>query len=190
MIRNYQFIVNILSFTLAIFAIVIAAIGVFDVIIVSGLTSLLGLLICLLRLEDKERTKAIHHIRFIIHSAMALALPYLFYRWGRIMFEQEEFFITISDAQNMLAWVAIVIIGYVTLRLFGKPMALVLVLAIGYLLLPEGLGQVRIGFVQLKIFGFLRTVYLAVRLKPFQELFLSLLFLGQFCKGPERDKCC
>ena len=140
MIRNYQFIVNILSFTLAIFAIVIAAIGVFDVIIVSGLTSLLGLLICLLRLEDKERTKAIHHIRFIIHSTMALTLPYLFYRWGRIMFEQEEFFITISDAQNMLAWVAIVIIAYVTLRLFGKPMALVLVLAIGYLLLPEWIG--------------------------------------------------
>ena len=140
MIKNYQFIVNILSFALAIFAVVIAAIGVFDVVIVSGLTSLLGLLICLLRLEDKKRTKTIHNIRFIIHSAMALALLYLFYRWGRIMFEQEEFFITISDAQNILAWVAIVIIGYVTLRLLGKPMALVLFLAIGYLLLPEGIG--------------------------------------------------
>ena len=141
MIKNYQFIVNILSVALSIFAVVIAAIGVFDVIIVSGLTSLLGLLICLLRLEDQKRTKAIHNVRFIIHSVMALALLYLFYRWGRIMFEQEEFFITIGDTQNMLAWVAIGIIGYVTLRLLGKPMAIVLFLAIGYLLLPEGIGM-------------------------------------------------
>ena len=40
-----------------VFAVVIAAIGVFDVIIVSGLTSLLGVLICLLRMADKKRTK-------------------------------------------------------------------------------------------------------------------------------------
>jgi TRAP transporter 4TM/12TM fusion protein len=128
---------NFLSFALAVFATVIAAIGVFDVIIVSGLTSLLGVLICLFRLEDKERTKSVHHVRFILHSIMGLALIYLYFKWGHIMFQQEEFFITISNSQNMFAWIAIVAIGYLTFRLFGIPMAVVMLLAAGYLLLPE-----------------------------------------------------
>lgn len=71
---------------------------------------------------------------------MAVALLYLFLQWGWTMFEQEVNFITIGRLQNILAWVAIAIIGYLSYRQFGKPMVVVLILAAGYLLLPEKLG--------------------------------------------------
>lgn len=140
MVWSVRFIIKALSLGLAIFGVVIAAIGVFDVIIVSGLASLLGLLICLIRLEEKKKAKSYQIVTFILHSAMAFALLYLFWEWGQIMFEQEEFFITISPYQNAFAWVAIGIIGYLSFRLFGKPMLLVIVVATAYLLLPEGFG--------------------------------------------------
>jgi TRAP transporter 4TM/12TM fusion protein len=138
--QSIRHIINTLSLGLAIFAVIVAAIGVFDNVIVSGLTSLLGLLICLFQLEGKKREGSFRIIRSILHSCTALALLYLFFEWGQTMFEQEELIITISPLQDVLAWIAIVIIGYLTYRQFGKPMLLVLFLAAGYLLLPESFG--------------------------------------------------
>ena len=51
MTRNIKLILDILCAGLALFAVVVAAIGVFDMVVVSGLTVLLALLICFLRLD-------------------------------------------------------------------------------------------------------------------------------------------
>jgi TRAP transporter 4TM/12TM fusion protein len=138
--RGIRFASDLLSVGLAIFAIVVAAIGVFDMVVVSGLTVLLGLLISFLRLEDQKSGKSRNSVRLALHGLMALVLLYIFLEWGHVMFEQEVFFITISARQNAFAWVGIAFIGYLTFRFFGIPMMAVLVLAAVYLLLPSSLG--------------------------------------------------
>lgn len=135
-----EFTSKISSIGLAVFAVVVSAIGVFDVVIVSGLTAFLGLAISLMRMEEKEHDDFQKRLLFIIHMVMLGALGYLFWQWGRIMFEQEETFIMIGALQNMSAWVAIIIIGYMSYRLFGIPMLAVYLLAAGYLLLPDTFG--------------------------------------------------
>lgn len=140
MTRNIRFGSDLLSAGLAIFATIVAAIGVFDMVIVSGVTVLLGLLIALLRLEEKKSGSSPNMFLLLLHGLMALALTYIFWEWGKVMFEQEEFFITISGRQNAFGWVAIVLIGYLTFRFFGGPMLAVLVLAVLYLILPSKLG--------------------------------------------------
>jgi len=142
--RSIRFASDLLSVGLSIFAIVVAAIGVFDMVVVSGLTVLLGLLICFFRLEDEKSKKSRNLLRLTLHGLMALALTYIFFEWGYVMFEQEVFFITISARQNAFAWVAIVLIGYLTFRFFGTPMLVVLALAAAYLLLPSGLGAAHV----------------------------------------------
>ena len=140
MTRGIRFAADLLSVSLAVFAIVVAAIGVFDMVVVSGLTVLLGLLICYFRLEDDKSRKSPNRVRLTLHGLMALALIFIFFEWGHVMFEQEVFFITISTRQNAFAWVAIALIGYLTFRFFGIPMLVVLLLAAAYLLFPSGLG--------------------------------------------------
>jgi TRAP transporter 4TM/12TM fusion protein len=93
-----------------------------------------------MRLEIKKGDPTQKLWRFILHGAMALALIGLFFEWGWVMFEQEEFFITISARQNAFGWVAIVLIGYLTFRFFGGPMLAVVVVGAIYLILPSNLG--------------------------------------------------
>ena len=54
MIRSISFVQDLLCAGLALFAVVVAFIGVFDMVVVSGLTVLLALLICVLRLETDK----------------------------------------------------------------------------------------------------------------------------------------
>jgi TRAP transporter 4TM/12TM fusion protein len=138
--KGIQLGTDLLSAIFAIFAVVVAAIGVFDVVIVSGASVLLGLLICLVRLEGDKRAASVKLWRQVVHGVMALLLVYVLWEWGRIMFEQEEFFITISRRELVFAWVAVGMIGYLTYRYFGKPMVAVAVLATVYLLAPESMG--------------------------------------------------
>ena len=147
MTRSIRFASDLLSASLAIFATVVAAIGVFDMVIVSGATVLLGLLISLFRLEEKRRGKSSKMFFLLLHGLMALALIYIFWEWGKVMFEQEVFFITISGRQNAFGWVAIVLIGYLTFRFFGGPMLAVVVAAALYLILPSGLGGADVDWV-------------------------------------------
>lgn len=138
--RSIRFTMNFLAIGLAVFAIIVSAIGVFDMVVVSGLTAFLGLTIALIRLEDKVHDTVFQKTRLFFHAVMVLSLLYLFLEWGQIMFEQEEAFIVISQRQNMFAWIAVVIIGYMAYRLFGITMLLFLLLVTGYLLLPERMG--------------------------------------------------
>jgi TRAP transporter 4TM/12TM fusion protein len=138
--RSIRFTLDILCSGLALFAVIVAAIGVFDMVVVSGLTVLLALLISFLRLEHDKGTESSNHARLVMHGLMALSLIYIFGEWGLIMFEQEEAIIEISFLQNSFAWVAIALIVYLSYRFFGIPMLVVVGLAAVYVLIPLDLG--------------------------------------------------
>ncbi|MEJ2751049.1 MAG: TRAP transporter large permease subunit, partial [Anaerolineae bacterium] len=123
-----------------------AAIGVFDMVVVSGLTVLLALLISFLRIEHDKGAKSPNYTRLALHGLMALSLVYIFWEWGLIMFEQEDAIIEISPWQNGFGWVAIALITYLSYRFFGIPMLAVVGLAAVYVLLPLGLGGAGVGW--------------------------------------------
>jgi TRAP transporter 4TM/12TM fusion protein len=131
---------------LAIFAVIVAAIGVFDMVVVSGLTVLLGLLVCSFRMEHDKSQPPPNQLRLVLHGLMVLSLVYIFWEWGLVMFEQEENIIAISLRQNAFAWVAIILISYLAYRFFGIPMLVVMVLSAAYLLLPPILAGAGIGW--------------------------------------------
>jgi hypothetical protein len=79
-------------------------------------------------------------LRLALHGLMALSLVYIFWEWGVVMFEQEETIISISLWQNAFAWVAIILITYLSYRFFGIPMLAVVVVSAAYLLLPSTWG--------------------------------------------------
>ena len=141
--RSLGFTADLLCAGLAVFAVIVAAIGVFDMVVVSGLTVLLGLLICFFRMEHDKSQEAPNRLRLALHGLMALALVYIFWEWGVVMFEQEETIISISLRQNGFAWVAIALISYLTYRFFGIPMLAVMAVSAAYLLLPSTLGGAR-----------------------------------------------
>ena len=131
---------------MALFAVVVAAIGVFDMVVVSGLTVLLGLLICIFRMEHDKIKKFPNRFRLALHALMAVFLIYIFWEWGVVMFEQEENIISISMRQNAFGWVAITIISYLAYRFFGLPMIVVLGVSAAYLLLPPTLKAAGVGW--------------------------------------------
>jgi TRAP transporter 4TM/12TM fusion protein len=144
--RNLGLTADLLCAGLAIFAVIVAAIGVFDMVVVSGLTVLLALLICFFRMEHGKSQQSPNILRLALHAMMALSLVYIFWEWGAVMFEQEETIISISLRQNAFAWVAIALITYLSYRFFGIPMLAVAVVSAAYLLLPSTLGGAGIGW--------------------------------------------
>ena len=132
---------------LAVFAIYVAGFGVFDTIVVYGVTVLLGTIVGFLILASRALETAAsgeHGWRKKAESLADLVLLVVFalliWRWSGIMLEQEEFFIDISQTDMALAWVAFALIGYLTWRHFGLPMALVFLGIIAYALLPHSIG--------------------------------------------------
>ena len=121
------------------FAIYVAAFGVFDNVIVSGLTVLLALLYGFFAWRGTESAPA-RSWMLVAHVVMAVAITALVLEWGMLMFEQEEFFVTISQWQDALAWVSIVLVAYLTYRFFGMPMLLVILAAGIYVLAPAWIG--------------------------------------------------
>jgi len=145
--RSIGFISDLLCAGLAVFAVIVAAIGVFDMVVVSGLTVLLGLLTSFFRMEHgKDPTTAPNRLRLTFHGLMALSLVYIFWEWGVVMFEQEELIISISLWQTAFAWLAIALISYLTYRSFGIPLLAIVVLSAVYLLLPHSLGGGDVGW--------------------------------------------
>ncbi|MGD8562723.1 MAG: TRAP transporter fused permease subunit [Desulfarculaceae bacterium] len=146
MTRSIGSTLELLCAGLSIFAIIVAAIGVFDMVVVSGLTVLLALLVCFLRMEHDKDLKPSNQFRLALHGLMALALVYIFWEWGVLMFEQEENIISISLRQNTFAWAGIVLIAYLSYRFFGIPMLAILVVSTAYLLLPPVFGGAGVGW--------------------------------------------
>ena len=86
MTRSLGVTLDLLCAGLSVFAAIVAAIGVFDMVIVSGLTVLLALLICFFRLEHDQDKKSSHRLLFAVHGLMVLSCIYIFADWGRVMF--------------------------------------------------------------------------------------------------------
>lgn len=131
MIRAGGYIADALAVVLAALAVYTAGFGAFDNLGYSGVTVALGAVIVLIRTAT---TPAL----FPIHAVLAAVFLWLSWVWLGIMREQEMFFINISDAQLMMGWAAISLIGYVTWRSFGMPMLLVYLAVAAYALLIAG----------------------------------------------------
>jgi len=121
------------------FAIYVAAFGVFDNVIVSGLTVLLALLYGFVAWRGSEGAPASSWM-LVLHGVLAIATLALVLDWANLMFEQEYFFVEISLTQDILAWISFALVTYLTYRFFGVPMLLVIVAAGLYVLAPASLG--------------------------------------------------
>lgn len=132
-------IADMLAVAMSGFAIYVAAFGVFDNIIVSGLTVLFALVYGFIAWRGSEAAPARTWL-LTLHAVMALAMIALVFDWARLMFEQEMFFVTISPLQDAFAWIAVAMITYLTWRFFGVPMMLVIAAAGLYVLAPSAIG--------------------------------------------------
>ncbi len=121
------------------FAIYVAAFGVFDNVIVSGLTVLLALLYGFFAWRGTEHSPGPAWL-LVLHGVMALATIALVLDWSNLMFQQEYFFVEIGRLHDVLAWIAVAMISYLTYRFFGIPMVLVIIVAAIYVLAPAAVG--------------------------------------------------
>ncbi|MCG6858658.1 MAG: TRAP transporter fused permease subunit [Salaquimonas sp.] len=129
----------ILAAFMSAFAIYVAAFGVFDNIIVSGLTVLIAVLYGFVSWRATETSPGPTWL-LVAHAVLALVIIALFYDWAELMFEQEYLFVTISLAQDVFAWISFALIAYLTWRFFGMPMLLVIAAAGVYVLAPSTFG--------------------------------------------------
>jgi len=129
----------VLAAAMSAFAIYVAAFGVFDNVIVSGLTVLIALLYGFVAWRGSEK-KAAPTWMLVVHGLLAVAMLLLVLDWADLMFEQEYFFVEISFTQDILAWISFGLITYMTYRFFGVPMLLVIVAAGIYVLAPSSIG--------------------------------------------------
>lgn len=121
-----------LAVALAILAIYSAGFGVFDNTWYAALIVSLGMSITLLRMSTNST------IEKFVNVTIASIFVWMCFIWVQIMLEQEEFFITLSNFQIILGWVAFALIAYVTQREFGWPMVLVYAAMAFYVLVPFG----------------------------------------------------
>ncbi|MDE0305360.1 MAG: TRAP transporter fused permease subunit [Albidovulum sp.] len=129
---------NAIAVSLAVFAVYVASQGIFDTIIVYGTTVLLAVAYSFFSPADPASRFAA--VTKFSHPCLGLLFIWLIWRWMGIMLEQEEFFVSISDFDFAMAWVAFGVLGYLTWRQFGLPMVTVYAAAIAYALLPSDLG--------------------------------------------------
>ncbi len=124
---------NALAVALAGLAFYVGGWGLLDNIWLSTLTVGLGLSIALLS-DTMNRTRW----QAALHLAIAALFLWIMWGWTDLMLRQEQFFITISTLDDVLAWTGIAITGYLTWRYFGLPMALVMLACVWYALGPSG----------------------------------------------------
>lgn len=128
---------SLTALAMSLFAIYVAAFGVFDNLIVSGVTVLLALVYGFTAWRPKNGGS---DWLIAFHAVAAVACIASILNWGALMFEQEQFFISISLLQDAYAWIAIALISYLTFRYYGLPMLLVVASAAIYVLAPSGIG--------------------------------------------------
>jgi TRAP transporter 4TM/12TM fusion protein len=132
-------VVDIFAVALAVLAVYVAGFGVFDNAIVSGGTVALGIVVGFLTLAVRD-AGASNRLRAIAHAGLAVLWLVLAWDWLNVMFAQEAFFIEISRSQNIQAWIAFAVVGYLTYRHFGPSMLAVYSLAGLYVLAPASWG--------------------------------------------------
>jgi TRAP transporter 4TM/12TM fusion protein len=137
--RTFDWVAVVMAVAMSVFALYVAAFGVFDNVLVSGLTVLLAVVYSLAAYRPPGGTRGRTAI-IALHGLMLLALVALVAQWIDLMFEQENFLISISFFEDACAWIAIALIAYVTWLYFGLPMLLVVLAAAVYVLAPAGIG--------------------------------------------------
>jgi len=120
-----------MSILLAGIAVYAAGFGVSDTTLYSALTVALGVGILFLSEDGSRATRA-------VLTLAALSFGGLVWLWADVMYAQELFFISISDFQLGLAWLAIGLIFVATWRGFGLPVLIVCLVMTGYILAPFG----------------------------------------------------
>ncbi|MBL4812868.1 MAG: TRAP transporter fused permease subunit [Rhodobacteraceae bacterium] len=145
MLRNrslwiFDKIATLFAVAMSVMAIYVAAFGVFDTILVSGLTVLFALLYGCFAWRRNESDDETPTWMLGLHGAVAAALLWLLADWAKLMYRQEEFFITIHLVQDYYAWAAYGLIAYLTYRFFGLPMFAVIGVAALYVLAPHSVG--------------------------------------------------
>lgn len=125
---------------LAILAFYVGGWGIFDNVGVSGLTVWFGFMAGFLSLETRAgSSETAKRIETLFHLALAVIFTWVLWKWAAIMLEQEEFFIDITRADNVLGWIGIAITGYMTFRFFGLPMLIVFLAMAYYVIAPANL---------------------------------------------------
>jgi TRAP transporter 4TM/12TM fusion protein len=125
-----------LAAAMSLFTIYVAGFGVFDNIVVSGLTVLLAVTYGFAAWRgERPRTWLL-----LVHAALLIGFTVLVWLWADVMFRQQTVFIFISVFQDLQGWIAIAIIAYVTWRFFGIPMVAVVAVAATYVLTPGSYG--------------------------------------------------
>ena len=124
---------------LACLAFYIAGWGIFDNVWVSGLTVWLGCMVGFFswKTHASDDASTLHRFLPYFYLALALLFTWIMWKWVAVMLEQEEFFIEISFYDNVLAWVGLVLCGYLTWQIFGIPMLAVFLLMVAYVLAPD-----------------------------------------------------
>ncbi|MEZ5653942.1 MAG: TRAP transporter fused permease subunit [Burkholderiaceae bacterium] len=137
MINAVNFLSQLFAVALTVLAIRVAGFGVFDNVIVSGLAVWLGVMAALL-IKPADVLSSRWKIGVVV--GFALAFAWVMWDWVSLMLAQEQFLVTMSFAQHSAAWTGIVLLGLLTWRRFGPPIAIVGLLCAIYVLAPEGLG--------------------------------------------------
>lgn len=132
--RSLEFLAMLLAASMSLFAIYVAGFGVFDNIVVSGLTVLIAVTYGFAAWRGSHTSDGI----LILHTVMLIVITVLIYLWSQVMFDQQEVFIFLSTFQDAHGWIAIALITYITWRYFGIPMVGVVLAAGLYVLLPAG----------------------------------------------------
>lgn len=134
--RILKFLAMMIAASMSAFAIYVAGFGVFDNIVVSGVTVLIAVTYGFAAWRGRNSGNAI----LIVHTLMLITITLLIISWSDIMFRQQEVFIFLSTFQDAHGWIAVALITYVTWRFFGIPMVGVVIVAGLYVLLPSGIG--------------------------------------------------
>lgn len=126
-----------IALAMSVFSIYVAGFGVFDNIIVSGLTVALAATYGFAAWRRGPDTPV---WLLLFHAVLLVVFAVLVWLWSRIMVEQQAAFIFISPFQDLHGWIAVAMIAYATWRFFGLPMLLVVLAAAIYVLTPGAYG--------------------------------------------------
>lgn len=150
MSRLFNSLTDVVAVCLTVFALYIAGFGVFDTIIVYGVTVVLGTTAVFLLFAGQAienggpdapaRPAGLRYGAMAVYLGLGALFTVLVLRWIGTMEEQQEFFVDISQFDLAMAWVAFATIGLLTWRLFGVPMLLVYVGVLAYAVLPAAVG--------------------------------------------------
>src|SRR5690606_20961251 len=102
----------VLAAAMSLFAIYVAGVGVFDNVVVSGLTVLIAVTYGFAAWRSDKASVT----PMIVHLVLLVTITVLILLWADIMFRQQAIIISISPFQNLHGWIAVALITYATWR--------------------------------------------------------------------------